>query len=125
MDESNDDRWAKGLAMYRSVYGDDAVAFERGASPMFDLMIEQLFGEVWSRAALAIPSRRLLTMGVLAAQHRFDVLQLQFERTLANGELTAEQVREVVVHLVPYVGYPSSGDLLRVSEAAIAGVAGA
>ena len=66
------------------------------------------------------PSRRLLTMGVLAATRRFDILELQFARTLENGELTVEQVREVVIHLISYVGTPSSGDLHRVSEAAIA-----
>ena len=59
-------------------------------------------------------------MGVLAAQQRFDVLGLQFERALRTGELTVEQVREAVIHLVAYVGYPSSGQLFAVSEAAIA-----
>jgi 4-carboxymuconolactone decarboxylase len=118
------DRWERGLAVYREVYGDDAVVFERGQAPFFDLMLEQLFAEVWSRPALDVPSRRLLTMGVLAAQHRFETLGSQFARALSAGELTVEQVREVVVHLVPYVGYPSSGDLFRVGEEAIADAAG-
>lgn len=115
-----DDRWQRGMAMYREVYGDDAVAFPQGSMPFFDVMIEQLFAEVWTRPALDIPTRRLLSMGVLAAQHRFDVLGIQFERALRTGELTAQQVRETVLHLVAYVGYPASGQLLAVSEAAIA-----
>ena len=86
----------------------------------FDVMIEQLFGEVWTRPGLEIEQRRLLVMGVLAAQHHFATLQTQFTRALDAGELTADQVREIVVHLVPYVGYPSSSDLFRVGEAAIA-----
>ncbi len=122
MDDGDDDRWEAGMAMYRRVYGDDAVVFERGATPFFDVMIEQLFAEVWTRPGLDIPTRRLLSMGVLAAQHRFDVLGLQFERALRTGELTVEQVREAVIHLIPYVGYPSSGQLFAVSEAAIAAV---
>jgi 4-carboxymuconolactone decarboxylase len=118
------DRWERGLAVYREVYGDDALVFERGEAPFFDLMLEQLFGEVWARPALDLPSRRLLTMGVLAAQHRFETLGAQFGRAVEAGELTVEQVREIVVHLIPYVGYPSSGELFRVSEAAIADVDG-
>lgn len=114
------ERRASGLAMYKQVYGDDAVAFEPGQAEFFDLMMGHLFGEVWARPGLAIAERRLLVMGVLAAQHRFDVLQTQFERTLDNGELTADQVREVALQLIPYVGYPCSGDLYRVSETAIA-----
>ncbi|HUP72029.1 MAG TPA: carboxymuconolactone decarboxylase family protein [Acidimicrobiales bacterium] len=113
-------RRARGLAVYREVYGDDAPLPEGGSAEFFELLIvDQQFAEVWSRRALPIASRRLLTMGVLAAMHRFDILQLQFARTLATGELSAEQVREVVIHLITYIGTPSSGDLHRAAEAAI------
>jgi 4-carboxymuconolactone decarboxylase len=113
-------RRQRGLAKYREVYGDDAVTFEPGQSDFFDLMMGQLFAEVWDRPALPLESRRLLVMGVLAAQQNFDTLGIQLQRTLATGELTEEQVREVALHLIPYVGYPSSGQLYRVSEQAIA-----
>lgn len=114
------DRMERGLAKYREVYGDDAVAIEPGQVEFFDLMIAHLFGEVWTRPALAIDQRRLLVMGVLAAQYRYDTLGIQFARALETGELTAQQVRDVVIQLIPYVGYPSSSELFRVSEAAIA-----
>ena len=114
------DRRERGLAKYREVYGDEAFVFEEGSSEFFDLMLTQLFGEVWSRPALDVPQRRLLVMGVLAAQRAFDTLGIQFSRALDTGELTVGQVRETAIHLIPYVGYPSSGDLYRVSETAIA-----
>jgi len=119
--EEPNERRARGLAMYREIYGDDAPLPEGGRAEFFDLLIiDQQFAEVWSRRALPIAARRLLTMGVLAATRRFDILELQFKRVLATGELTVEQVREVVIHLVSYVGTPSSGDLFQASEAAIA-----
>ena len=114
------ERRAHGLDFYHKVYGENAVTFEPGQADFFDLMIGHLFGEVWARPALAIDARRLLVMGVLAAQHRFDTLGLQFLRTLDNGELSVDQVREVAIQLIPYIGYPCSGDLYRVSETAIA-----
>jgi 4-carboxymuconolactone decarboxylase len=114
-----DSRRARGVAMYRKVYGDGAVEMPPGV-PFFDLMMEDLFGDVWTRPGLAIEERRLLVMGVLAAQHEFDTLGIQFARALEAEELTADQVREVVIQLIPYVGYPSSGSLYRVSETAIA-----
>lgn len=119
-ERSERERFERGLARYREVYGDDAVAMGPGDSGFFDLMITQLFGEVWTRPGLEIDQRRLLVMGVLAAQAKWDTLQIQFARALATGELDVEQVREVVIHLIPYVGYPSSSDLFRVSETAIA-----
>lgn len=120
MAEIDPDRRARGEAMYRRVYGDDAFVMPEGQSDFFDLMMGQLFAEVWARPGLPVESRRLLVMGVLAAQHRYDTLGVQFARCLDTGELTAEQVREVVIQLIPYVGYPSASDLFRVSEAAIA-----
>jgi 4-carboxymuconolactone decarboxylase len=107
------------MAMYREVYGEDATGWPRGESAMFDVMIEQLFAEIWTRPGLDIPVRRLITLGVLAAQAKYDVLELQFLRALNTGELTAHQVREIVIHLIAYVGYPSSGALLRAGENAI------
>ncbi len=114
-------RRLRGLAKYREVYGDDAFVFASGESDFFDLMLTQLFGEVWSRPALEVSQRRLLVMGVLAAQRAFDTLGIQFARALETGEMTVEQVRETAIHLIPYVGYPSSSDLYRVSETSIAG----
>lgn len=114
-------RRQRGLDTYRKVYGPNAPQPAGGQAEFFDLlMIDQQFAEVWSREALPIPMRRLLTMGVLAATHRFDILGLQYARVLETGEFTVEQVRESVIHLITYIGTPSSGDLYRVSEAAIA-----
>ncbi|MFA5885942.1 MAG: carboxymuconolactone decarboxylase family protein, partial [Acidimicrobiia bacterium] len=113
------ERLARGLAKYREVYGDEAVVFDPGQVEFFDLMIAQLFGEVWTRPALGVEQRRLLVMGVVAAQHRFDTLEIQLTRALDAGELTVQQVRDVVIQLIPYVGYPSSSDLFRVGETAI------
>jgi 4-carboxymuconolactone decarboxylase len=121
--ESSDEvrvRRKRGLSKYREVYGDDAFVFAEGESDFFDLMLTQLFGEVWSRPALEVSQRRLLVMGVLAAQRAFDTLGIQFARALETGEMTVEQVRETAIHLIPYVGYPSSSDLYRVSENSIA-----
>jgi 4-carboxymuconolactone decarboxylase len=120
---SETERRDRGVSQYHEVYGDDAFILPEGQSDFFDLMMKQLFGEVWSRPALSIESRRLLVMGVLAAQQRFDVLGIQLTRCLDTGELNPEQVREVAIQLIPYVGYPSSGDLFRVTEAAIANAA--
>jgi len=119
-DEEAETRRARGLEMYREVYGENAPLPQGGEAEFFDLLIiDQQFSEVWSRRALPVPARRLLTMGVLAATRRFDILELQFARVLETGELTVEQVREVVIHLVTYIGTPSSGDLFRASESAI------
>ena len=117
---ADDERRRRGIETYQKVYGADAALPEGGEAEFFDLLIlDQQFSEVWSREALPIPSRRLLTIGVLAEKQRFDLVELQFKRALETGELTEEQVREVVIHLVGYVGTPSSGPLHEASLNAI------
>ena len=116
---TNSESYERGAEKYREIYGPDLPLADHGSSDFFDLMIGHLFGEVWTGEALDVPTRRLLVMGVLAAQHEFDTLGIQFSNALRTGELSAEQVREVVIQLIPYVGYPSSGSLIRVSETAI------
>ena len=116
---TNSKSYERGAEKYREIYGPDLPLAEHGSSDFFDLMIGHLFGDVWTGEALDVPTRRLLVIGVLAAQHEFDTLGIQFSNALRTGELSAEQVREVVIQLIPYVGYPSSGSLFRVSESAI------
>ena len=67
-----------------------------------------------------MPERRLLTIGVLAALGKTDLLDVQFSSALANGELTEDQVREIVVHLVHYIGWPLATELSAAAERVIA-----
>src|SRR5688500_782135 len=118
--ESPAERRARGLAMFEEVYGGLVPAPPPGAAPAFELLVlDQQFAEVWSRRALSIPLRRMLTMGVVAASGEYATLQLQFRRSLDADELTVEQVREAAIHLITYVGTPAAGAILAASEAAI------
>ncbi len=119
---AGDERRARGVEMMNRVYAGDVPVPEPGASAFADLMLEQLFAEVWTREALPIRDRRLLVMGVIAALGEAPTWKIQVRAALKNGELTAEQVREVLVHLAQYVGYPRAAGLLRPTEEAIAGV---
>lgn len=82
--------------------------------------VDHLFGDVWCRPGLAVPERRLLTIGVLAALGRTELLDVQFTSALANGELTEDQVREIVVHLAHYVGWPLATAVDEAAERVIA-----
>ena len=61
------DRRDKGAAMMQKVYAEVVPVPPAGQSAFADLMLEQLFAEVWTREALSVRDRRLLTMGVIAA----------------------------------------------------------
>ncbi|MHB1517550.1 MAG: carboxymuconolactone decarboxylase family protein [Acidimicrobiales bacterium] len=88
--------------------------------PYVDITVDHLFGEVWTRSGLGIRDRRLLTIGVLAALGQAALLEIQFTSALQREELTVVQVREIVVHLTHYVGWPLSTGLNEVAERVIA-----
>src|SRR5690606_14858382 len=114
-DAGTDDRYARGEAVYDEVYGSQRPP--RGASLYVDTMVEQLFAEVWSREALPVRDRRLLVMGVLAAQGALDKAEMQLRRAVEVGELTVDQVDEVILHLSHYIGWGLASPLAMVGAA--------
>ena len=117
---SDSERRERGLAKFNEVYCGDLPAPPAGAMAFFDLMLEQLFGEVWTRPTLSLRDRRLLTMGVIAALGEREPFAIQVRSALKNGELSPEQLREIVIHLAPYAGYPRAAGLVGEVEKVLA-----
>ncbi len=114
-----DDPRAAGMAKMEEVYGFSVDPATIGGRYL-EMTVDHLFGSVWTSDELDVRERRLLTIGVLAAQDKTDLLDLQFSRALERGELTVDQLREVVVHLTHYVGWPVSVGLNQTAENVIA-----
>jgi 4-carboxymuconolactone decarboxylase len=117
---SGSERRQRGEARIREVYAGDVPIPPPGASPFADIMLEQLFAEVWTRDVLSMRDRRLLLLGAIAALGEPNTFGIQSKASIKNGELTPEQLREVLIFLVHYVGYPRAAGLLGVIEKAIA-----
>ena len=117
---ADSERRKRGVEMMKKVYAGDVVVPPEGASAFGDLMLEQLFAEVWTREALPVRDRRLLIMGVIAAMGESPTWGIQAKAALKNGELTPEQLREALIHLAQYAGYPRAAGLMAVTEKAIA-----
>lgn len=113
------ERRERGLEMIREVYAGDVVTPPEG-NAFTDIMLEQVFAEVWTREELSVRDRRLLVMGAIAALGESSVYGIQAKAALKNGELTPVQVRETLVQLVQYVGYPRGSGLIAPVEQAIA-----
>jgi 4-carboxymuconolactone decarboxylase len=113
------DRRKRGAEMLTKVYAGDVVVPPEGQSAFADLMLEQVFAEVWTRPALPVRDRRLLIMGVIAALGEATTWKIQVKAALKNGELTPEQAREALLQLTQYVGYPRAAGLLGPTEEAI------
>ncbi|HWA65280.1 MAG TPA: carboxymuconolactone decarboxylase family protein [Mycobacteriales bacterium] len=107
-------RHAQGKARMAEVYAWDDVP--EVAGDFFAMTVDHLFGEVWSRDGLSIRDRRMLLLGVIAALGEWSVLPIQVDAILSNDEMTAAELREVVVFLTHYVGWPRGSSLNGVVE---------
>jgi 4-carboxymuconolactone decarboxylase len=99
-----DDRHVSGMKKMAEVYAWKEVP----DLPMefFQLTVDHLFGEIWSREGLSTRDRRMMLFGVVAALGEWKVLPIQLDAVLANEELTADELREVAIFLTHYVGWP-------------------
>jgi len=111
-----DDKRQRGLDKMEEVYGFDV---QDGPGAFFGYTVEHLFGEIWDRPGLDIAQRRLLLIGMLAGQGADDVNSIQLEAAYTRGELDADALREVVVFLAHYAGWPVAARLNMVVEGII------
>jgi 4-carboxymuconolactone decarboxylase len=104
--------YRKGREMRRQLLGD---AFVEQASrtvytdPMMgtfiDTVTETVFGTLWTRPGLDLKTRTLITVVSDAATARTEELALHLRMALRQG-WTEEQLTEVLLHLLGYVGAP-------------------
>ena len=114
-------RRARGAKMLGEVYKNilSADAEKPTGDAFFDLMLENLFGEIWARDVMSIRDRRLVLMGAIANQGQFDVYEIQCLAALNTEQLTPEQLREIPILMTQYIGYPKTTGLRNATEKAI------
>jgi 4-carboxymuconolactone decarboxylase len=66
-----------------------------------------------------VRDRRLVIMGIIAALGEKDTFAIQVRAALKNGELAPEQVRELLITVANYAGYPRAAGLIATAEQAI------
>jgi 4-carboxymuconolactone decarboxylase len=114
------ERYQTGAAIMSAVYSPRLVSED--PNEVQRLTVEHLFGEIWQRPGLSTRDRRLLILGVAAAQGNADILDLQLRGGTTNGDLTADDLTEVPIFLLHYVGWPL-GTVVQRSAARVAGEA--
>jgi 4-carboxymuconolactone decarboxylase len=118
---TDSERRKRGLEMIAEVYADDVVTPPEGYA-FTDIMLEQLFAEVWSRDILSIRDRRILLLGIIAEKGETMTFGIQAKAALKRGEFTPDELREFLLMIAQYAGYPRAAALLGVVEQKIAEV---
>ena len=119
---AGDDRSAyeRGIDMITEVYAGEIVTMPEGSMAFYDVMMRSLFAEVWDRDVLSIRDRRLLLLGTIAAQGQPETFAIQAKAALKREELSPDELRECLIMLAPYAGYPNVAGLTMPVEEVIA-----
>jgi 4-carboxymuconolactone decarboxylase len=99
-----EERHSRGDAAYRAVHGqappDPSTPFRRGA------YLDYLYGEIWTREEhLSRRDRRIISICCCAAVGAEAETRSHLQAALASGDLTREELQELVVHFAVYVGW--------------------
>lgn len=104
---------AKGLQVFSEIMGPQraetlqAAAESNGfGAGIAGLALDFAFGSVWARDGLERKQRSILTIGMLIASHQTLELKNHVRIGVTNG-LTARELDEILLHAVPYVGFPA------------------
>ena len=121
-DETNAEAFERGRRLREQMFGpagmkslDNADDFQM---PLQDAVTRICFGEVWSRPGLSPKLRSMLTIAILAGQSRPDQLQNHIKGAIGNG-VSKDEIREILLHAMLYVGLPAASDSWRQATAAL------
>jgi 4-carboxymuconolactone decarboxylase len=117
MDER--ERYEQGLAMRRRALGDAHVDRAlQATTPMTaefqDLLTRYAWGEIWTRPALDVRTRRLMVLATLIALGRWEELHMHACAALESGDLQPVDIKEVLLQQAIYCGVPAANHAFSV-----------
>ena len=120
----NDELFAKGLEIRKSVLGAEFVEKSIAAADDFNMPLQRLvteycWGACWGREGLPKKIRSMLNIAMISTLNRNHELKMHVKGAIRNG-CTKEEIREVLLQVAIYSGVPAAVDSFRVAKEALA-----
>ncbi len=114
-DESN--RFEKGLAIQKPLYGDEIQESMKGlpenmGQDVSTFLTEVCFGDFYTREGIDIKTRELLVISILVTTGNTSVLTSHIKGNLKLGS-SKETITAAIIQCLPYVGFPNTLASLR------------
>jgi len=113
----------KGLKLRKEVLGDAHVnrslaGADDFTGPLQEIVTEIGWGQFWTRPGLTRKERSLITLGVLTALGRSHEIAVHTRGAVNNG-CSKEEIREALIHVACYAGFPATIDAFRSAKKAL------
>jgi 4-carboxymuconolactone decarboxylase len=110
----------EGMRIRREVLGHEHVdrASERTTpftQEFQDLITRYAWGEIWARPGLDRRTRSCITLTALVALGHDEELAMHVRAARRNG-LTAEEIKEVLLHAAVYCGVPAANSAFAIAQ---------
>lgn len=113
-------RYQQGMAVRRSVLGDNHVDRASSGVTAFDLPFQELiteaaWGSVWSRPTWTKRERSMVTIALLAALGHDEEVAMHVRATVNTGA-SREDVTETLLHVAIYAGVPAANHAFKIAK---------
>jgi 4-carboxymuconolactone decarboxylase len=120
--------YERGLKRRRKVLGDEWVDRALKTQTPFNAEFQELitryaWDEIWSRPGLSHPVRRMIVIAQMVALGRWEEFQLHVGAALRSGDLTEDDVKEVLLQSTIYCGVPAANTAFKEARQVIASLA--
>lgn len=113
-------RYEIGLKKLQEVDGAEGIAVVESlndiAPDMGKYIVEFAFGDIYNRNGLSLANRQAVTIAALSAIGGCEKqLRIHINAALNVG-LKQEEIIEIIIHCVPYIGFPKALNALSVAK---------
>ena len=112
----------RGMKTRRKVLGDEWV--DRAAATMTpfnaefqELITRYAWDEVWNRPGIPHQTRRMIVIAQMVALGRWEEFALHVRAALQSGDLTADDLKEVLLQSTIYCGVPAGNHAFKEARA--------
>jgi 4-carboxymuconolactone decarboxylase len=114
----------RGMKTRREVLGDEWVDRAEKSKTAFNAEFQELitryaWDEVWNRPGVPRKVRRMLVIGTMVALGRWEEFQLHVRAALGTGDLTADDIKEVLLQQAIYCGVPAANTAFKEARAIV------
>ncbi|HEY2685223.1 MAG TPA: carboxymuconolactone decarboxylase family protein [Steroidobacteraceae bacterium] len=119
-DETMGEMFDRGLALRREVLGADYVDGSIKSANDFMMAFQHIttewaWGYAWGRPTLDKKTRSMLNLAMLTALGKSAEIKLHVRGAINNG-LTADDIKEVLLHATVYCGIPAGLDAFKAAN---------
>ena len=112
------DAYQRGMKTRRKVLGDEWVDRAERTKTAFNAEFQELitryaWDEIWNREGLPHRTRRMLVIAMTLALGRWEEYALHVRAALQSGDLSEDDLKEVLLQAAIYCGVPAANTAFR------------